>query len=112
MSWSWNRRRSDRVVIGLLAAVALLVPVGWLWASSLVPDSYSVMGMGHAELGGGPEGGHSAHALGWDGPPPNPGDVAVTGLKPQQLHELNYVRRRLPGRHPLRSRAGPTRRLR
>jgi FtsP/CotA-like multicopper oxidase with cupredoxin domain len=80
MSWSWNRRRSDRVVIGLLAAVALLVPVGWLWASSLVPDSYSVMGMGHGELGGGPGGGHSAHAMGWDGPPPSPGDVAVTGL--------------------------------
>ncbi|HSK54497.1 MAG TPA: multicopper oxidase family protein [Jiangellales bacterium] len=75
-----SRRRSDRTVVALLAGVVLLAPLGWLWARSLVPDTYSVMGMGHADHGGGPAASHQAHAFGWDGPPPQPGDVPVSDL--------------------------------
>jgi len=44
--------------------VLLVVPLGWLWWSSLVPPTYSVMDMGYADYGGGPgrpDGGHSGH---------------------------------------------------
>jgi FtsP/CotA-like multicopper oxidase with cupredoxin domain len=74
----WN----DRLVIASLAALAVLVTVGLLWSSSRLPGTYSVMGMGHAEFGGGPvdavHDGHVAH--GWDGPPRQPGDRDVSEL--------------------------------
>jgi FtsP/CotA-like multicopper oxidase with cupredoxin domain len=46
----------------------LVVPLGWLWYDSLVPSTYSVMDMGHADYGGGPApgrgGGHAGHDVG------------------------------------------------
>lgn len=75
-------RRNDRLVVAGLAAVAGLVAAGLVWSSSRLPDTYSVMGMGHAEFGGGPadpvHGGHDGH--GWDGPPRQPGDRDVGEL--------------------------------
>jgi FtsP/CotA-like multicopper oxidase with cupredoxin domain len=57
----------------------VLVPLGWLWVSSLVPGTYSVMEMGYPDYGGGPgDAGHTAHALA--GPIGQPGDVPVTEL--------------------------------
>ena len=50
----WTLRRSDRVVVGIVASLAVLVPIGWLWVSSLVPATYSVMDMGYPDYGGGP----------------------------------------------------------
>ncbi len=47
--------------MGVVAASALLGPLGWMWHASLVPDTYSVMEMGHAEFGGGPGGATAAH---------------------------------------------------
>lgn len=75
-------RRNNRLVIACLAALAVLVTVGLLWSSSRLPATYSVMGMGHAEFGGGPvdevHGGHAAH--GWEGPARQPGDRDVSEL--------------------------------
>ena len=45
-----------------------------------MPSTYSVMGMGYADYGGGPAGSHAPHDSGWDGPPPRPGDVSVADL--------------------------------
>ena len=35
-----------RLLISVLAALAILVPLAWLWQASLVGKSYSVMSMG------------------------------------------------------------------
>ena len=43
-----------RAVIATAATLAILVPLGWMWWSSLVPDTYSVMDMGVPDYGGGP----------------------------------------------------------
>jgi FtsP/CotA-like multicopper oxidase with cupredoxin domain len=52
-----------RVLVACLAALAIVVPLGWMWQSSLLPSSYSVMDMGVVDLGGGPAPaqGHAAH---------------------------------------------------
>src|SRR5512133_360751 len=42
-----------RLIISLVAALAILAPLAWLWQASLVPNSYSVMGMGYLDYGGG-----------------------------------------------------------
>src|SRR4249920_2116428 len=47
-----------RLVISVLAALAILVPLAWLWQASLVGKSYSVMSMGYLDYGGGPSVGH------------------------------------------------------
>jgi len=47
-----------RLVISVLAALAILVPLAWLWQASLVGKSYSVMTMGYLDSGGGPAVGH------------------------------------------------------
>jgi len=36
------------------AAAALVLPLGWLWKTSLLPSTYSVMDMGYLDYGGGP----------------------------------------------------------
>ena len=48
-----------------LAAVArgrghgrLVLPLGWFWQASLLPDSYDMAAMGYADWGGGPSGQH------------------------------------------------------
>lgn len=77
----WKRRRSSRIVVAVVLSLGLLVPLGWLWAGSLVPGSFSVMGMGHPDYGGGPgDPAHDMHTAGLDRPPPAPGDVPVTDL--------------------------------
>jgi len=74
------QRRPSRVVIGVVASLVVTVPLGVLWARSLVPGTYSVMDMGHQDYGGGPgEAGHGAHALA-HGPLGQPGATSVTEL--------------------------------
>ncbi|HSE09920.1 MAG TPA: multicopper oxidase family protein [Nocardioidaceae bacterium] len=46
-------RRHLRAILACLATAAIVVPLGWLWWSSLMPDEYSVMDMGYVDLGGG-----------------------------------------------------------
>jgi FtsP/CotA-like multicopper oxidase with cupredoxin domain len=53
-----SRSTRVRLVVAVLATVAILAPLAWLWQSSLVPNSYSVMDMGTLDYGGGPIGGH------------------------------------------------------
>jgi FtsP/CotA-like multicopper oxidase with cupredoxin domain len=53
-----SRSTRVRLVVSLVATVAILAPLAWLWQSSLVGSSYSVMAMGTLDYGGGPVGGH------------------------------------------------------
>jgi FtsP/CotA-like multicopper oxidase with cupredoxin domain len=42
-----------RVLLPVAAALAIVVPLAWMWQSSLLPDTYSVTEMGYVDLGGG-----------------------------------------------------------
>ena len=53
-----SRSTRVRLVVSVLATVVILAPLAWLWQSSLVGKSYSVMGMGTLDYGGGPVDGH------------------------------------------------------
>ena len=50
--------RRVRLIVAIVAALAILAPLVWLWQSSLVPSSYSVAGMGDLDYGGGLVGDH------------------------------------------------------
>jgi FtsP/CotA-like multicopper oxidase with cupredoxin domain len=72
-----------RLLVALLAAVAVLAPVAWFRQASLLPGTYSVTDMGYADYGGGPstmthhdEMGRSIATLVAD--PDRPADVRVT----------------------------------
>ena len=43
-----------RLLIAIVATLALLVPLAWFWQASRLPDRYSVMDMGYTDYGGGP----------------------------------------------------------
>ena len=40
-----------RFIVACVATLVVLLPLGWMWNSSLMPDTYSVMDMGRAEYG-------------------------------------------------------------
>src|SRR5215218_4900492 len=61
-------RRMLKVVLPIVATIAIVAPLAWLWQASRVPGVYSVMDMGYPDYGGGapPEagGGHGGHMQG------------------------------------------------
>jgi FtsP/CotA-like multicopper oxidase with cupredoxin domain len=67
------RRRLKAGLVALGLSLAILVPLGWLWATSFVPNDYSAMDMGYEDLGGGPasvvpaEAGKADHQAGHSG---------------------------------------------
>jgi FtsP/CotA-like multicopper oxidase with cupredoxin domain len=74
-------RTSVRAVIGVVAALAVLGPIGYFLVDSLVPSTYDMAAMGTADFGGGPphahgKGGLSVTSL--TGPSTGGPDVAVT----------------------------------
>jgi FtsP/CotA-like multicopper oxidase with cupredoxin domain len=56
-------RERWRLWAACAATAAVVLPLGWLWQASLLPDSYDMADMGYADWGGGPvpEGGHDHH---------------------------------------------------
>ncbi|TCC41137.1 multicopper oxidase family protein [Kribbella speibonae] len=50
-----------RVLIGIVATIAILAPLGFFWQRSLVPNDLSPMAMGYADYGGGPVSPHAHH---------------------------------------------------
>ena len=51
MSSAGTRRRA-RVILPVLATVAIVAPLTWMWLASLMPPAYSVMDMGYPDYGG------------------------------------------------------------
>jgi FtsP/CotA-like multicopper oxidase with cupredoxin domain len=47
-----------KLILPILATVAILAPLAWLWQASRVPASYSIMDMGDLDYGGGHMEGH------------------------------------------------------
>jgi FtsP/CotA-like multicopper oxidase with cupredoxin domain len=72
-----------RRLIALGIALVVLVPLGYLWATSLVPGEYSATELGYADYGGGPaSAGHEHHGgmsvADLTGPTTGMPDVALT----------------------------------
>ena len=59
-----TRRDRVRILVGVLLTLAIVVPLGWMWWSSRLPSSYSVMDMGYADYGGGPRPAHEMDGMG------------------------------------------------
>lgn len=75
--------RRIRLAVAVVAAIAILAPLTWLWWDSRLPSAYSVMDMGLVDAGGKPLDGHTAHGQGRSitslvADPDRPADVAVT----------------------------------
>jgi FtsP/CotA-like multicopper oxidase with cupredoxin domain len=72
----------DRLVIAIVLTVGILGAFGWYWWQSLVPSTYSVLGMGYADFGGGRvDAQHARHAHnGSAGSAATQGDVSVASL--------------------------------
>ncbi|WP_350278229.1 multicopper oxidase family protein [Kribbella sp. HUAS MG21] len=90
MSDHKKRRWGRLVALGITLAV--LVPLGYLWATSLVPGEYDAAQMGYADYGGGPAGGHEHHGgtsvADLTGPKTGTPDVDVTLVARQQKFRL------------------------
>ncbi|GIH28536.1 metallo-oxidoreductase [Acrocarpospora phusangensis] len=72
-----TRRRGARIRLALagIATLAIIGPLLWLWQSSLMPGTYSVMDMGYADHGGAQAmhgSGHSGHLAAGPGGPSAP----------------------------------------
>ncbi len=50
-----------RLWVAGTATAALVLPLGWMWQTSLLPDTYDMAAMGYPDWGGGPTGGHEHH---------------------------------------------------
>ncbi|TCO47113.1 FtsP/CotA-like multicopper oxidase with cupredoxin domain [Kribbella antiqua] len=87
-----DRRRGRLIALGVTLAV--LAPLGYLWATSLVPGSYSAAEMGYADYGGGPaSSGHEHHGgrmsvADLTGPATGTPDVAVTLVARKGKYQL------------------------
>jgi len=109
-----NGSRIPKVILPILATVAIVTPLAWLWQASRVPSVYSVMDMGYPDYGvGAPAatsgGGHGGHMQGSmpDGPvsrrlvtdmvadPARPADVRVDLVARQQT--LTIAGHSVPG---------------
>ena len=80
-----RRWRHRRTLVAVLAALAILAPITWYWASSLPAGTWSVTDMGYPDDGGGPPVMHAGPMAGMTGRPVDtlrlpdgPADVDVT----------------------------------
>ena len=105
------RSKRLRLIVAVIATLAILAPLAWLWQSSLVPESYSVMGMGTLDYGGGPTGNHDHDATARSvsdivEDPARPADVRVDLVAEQQ--NLSIGGRSVPGYTLNSTSPGPT----
>ena len=50
-----------RLALACATTAAIVLPLGWAWQASLLPDSYDPAEMGYADWGGGPAAAQAAH---------------------------------------------------
>lgn len=82
-----NRQGGGRVrlAVACAATTAVLGPLVWLWQDSLLPEAYSVMDMGYADVGGGPPVAAAEHAAHSGGGASGHGRQAGTGRDVTEL---------------------------
>ena len=68
-----------RLVAAVMATLAIVGTLGYLWNASRVPSTYSVMDMGYVDLGGGPG---SPHMAGMDMSTTGSSVATLTGRRP------------------------------
>ena len=101
--WAALRSR-PRTWIATAATLAIVLPLGWMWQSSLLPDSYDMAEMGYADWGGGPVDEH--HGMADHGTPV--ADLVADPERPADVRERFSVRRE-DGRYTVNgSSPGPT----
>ena len=95
-------RRMLRVFLPVLATMAIVVPLAWMWQASRMPAAYSVMEMGYLDYGGhGQASGHSHHSeparsvTELVAEPARPADVRVDLVTRQEI--LNIAGRSIAG---------------
>ena len=66
--WAAVRGR-PRTVVAVVATLAILLPLGWMWNASRLPDAYDMAEMGYPDWGGGPVDRHHGMAGMQDGTP-------------------------------------------
>jgi FtsP/CotA-like multicopper oxidase with cupredoxin domain len=85
-------RERLRVVVPVAIALAIVLPLSWMWWQSRLPGSYSVMDMGYEDLGGGsamPAGmHHTTKVSDLVADPARTPDVTVTLTARQQTFHL------------------------
>jgi FtsP/CotA-like multicopper oxidase with cupredoxin domain len=96
MSMRRSRTVRLRTLLPVLATLAVVGPLGWMWASSFVPSTYSATEMGYVDDGGAPLPGGHVHGdaaggvpvAGLTGDVDGPADVAVTLVARQERFRL------------------------
>jgi FtsP/CotA-like multicopper oxidase with cupredoxin domain len=93
-------RGRTRLWLASAATLALVLPLGWFWQASLLPDSYDLATMGEVDWGGGPRAQHSHHdaipVADLTTDPDRPADVTET-LTVRQEGEVYTVNGTSPG---------------
>ncbi len=85
-------RQAVRVALPILATIAIVAPLVWMWQASRTPAAYSVMEMGYLDYGGGvqPAPGHAGHGQGnghdhHSGLPPSITDLVEDPSRPEDV---------------------------
>ena len=104
MSSAGSRRRV-RVVLPVLATVAIVAPLTWMWLASMMPSAYSVMDMGYPDYGGAqPDltmAGHAHHQSGHRSIPTRSiTDLVADPSRPADVR-IDLVARQQPGRRSI-----------
>ncbi len=76
-------RRRPRTVAAVVATLAIVLPLAWMWNSSRLPDSYDIAAMGYPDWGGGAVDerhgmGHGTAVADIIADPDRPADVSAT----------------------------------
>ena len=72
------------------ATAAVVLPLGWFWYDSLLPEDYDLAQMGQVDWGGGPVGEHASMSGHHHGTPV--ADLVVDPERPADVRETLTVR--------------------
>ncbi len=98
---AWRPGGRRRLWLAGAATAAFVLPLGWFWYDSLLPDTYDLASMGYPDWGGGPQSEHGHH----DGTPV--AELTADPDRPADVSETLTVRHRRRPLHRQRHHPGP-----